>query len=203
MMPWWGLCVVRPTLCCRSIQRAAPWSRFSATGSRGVLATEKEPDPPPRARLSFLSSTATLARLRALANKPMQKVIQYLLDLLTNTCPVGTRPALGRLGAPGPHRGLPAGAGAAGRSPDVAAHRLKHHLNRHLIPDWVPRSFEVPSTENKPKAKGPSVAWVPARKEVRPLAKPGIFSGPLYLRLAPRYQPSLRSPRRQASGQPD
>ena len=31
-----------------------------------------------------------------------------------------TRPTFGRLGASGPHRGLPAGAGAANRAPDAA-----------------------------------------------------------------------------------
>ena len=41
------------------------------------------------------------------------------------------------VGASGPHRGLPAGAGAADRAADVASHRLKHHLNRHPVPDWV------------------------------------------------------------------
>jgi len=38
---------------------------------------------------------------------------------------------------PRPHRGLPAGAAAADRAADVASHRLKHHLNRHPVPDWV------------------------------------------------------------------
>jgi hypothetical protein len=40
-------------------------------------------------------------------------------------------------GEAGPHRGLPPEAGAAGRSADVASHRLKQHLNRHPVPDWV------------------------------------------------------------------
>jgi hypothetical protein len=30
---------------------------------------------------------------------------------------------------------------------DVASHRLKHHLNRHPVPDWVP----VPSAARLPQ----------------------------------------------------
>lgn len=37
----------------------------------------------------------------------------------------------------GPNRGLPAGAAAVDRAPAVAAHRLKHHLNRYPVPEWV------------------------------------------------------------------
>jgi hypothetical protein len=38
---------------------------------------------------------------------------------------------------PRPHRGLPAGAAAADRADVVASHRLKHHLNRYPVPEWM------------------------------------------------------------------
>jgi hypothetical protein len=34
-------------------------------------------------------------------------------------------------------RGLPAGACDADRAPDAASHRLKHHLNRYPVPEWI------------------------------------------------------------------
>ena len=69
----------------------------------------------------------------------MQKVIEHLMVFLNNHLSNG---------APGPHRGLPPGAGAADRAADVASHRLKHHLNRYPVPEWLP---------------APSVAWVHQR----------------------------------------
>jgi hypothetical protein len=46
-------------------------------------------------------------------------------------------PPFGWLGTPGLHLGVPPGAGTTGRAADVAAHRLKHHVNRHPVPEWV------------------------------------------------------------------
>jgi hypothetical protein len=43
----------------------------------------------------------------------------------------------GQAGVVGPNRGLPARAGAADRAPDVASHRLKHHLDYFPVPEWV------------------------------------------------------------------
>jgi hypothetical protein len=41
-------------------------------------------------------------------------------------------------GVPSPDgRGLSVGPPAADRAADVAAHRLKHHLNRHPVADWM------------------------------------------------------------------
>jgi uncharacterized protein YbgA (DUF1722 family) len=71
------------------------------------------------------------------ASEPMQKVIQHLMDFLTNHLSSEDKAYLWYVGAPGPHRGLPAGAIAAHRAPDVASYRLKHHLNRHPVPEWV------------------------------------------------------------------
>jgi hypothetical protein len=44
-------------------------------------------------------------------------------------------PPFGWLGALGLHLGVPPGAGTTGRAPAVAAHLLKHHLNRYTMPD--------------------------------------------------------------------
>jgi hypothetical protein len=55
-------------------------------------------------------------------------MIQRLMDLLKNHLSIR---------APGPHRGLSTGAAAADRTADVASHRLKHHLSRHPVPEWV------------------------------------------------------------------
>jgi len=50
----------------------------------------------------------------------MQKVLQHLMDLLTNHLSSEDNACLGQVGAAGPHRGLPAGAGAADRAADPA-----------------------------------------------------------------------------------
>ena len=50
----------------------------------------------------------------------MQKVLQHLMDLLTNHLSSEDNACLGQVGAAGPHRGLPAGAGAADRASDAA-----------------------------------------------------------------------------------
>ena len=67
----------------------------------------------------------------------MQKLIQHLMDFMTNQLPSEENACLRQVGVSGPHRGLPAGTGAAHRAPDVASHRLKHHLNRYPVPEWV------------------------------------------------------------------
>ena len=50
----------------------------------------------------------------------MQKVLQHVMDLLTNHLSSEDNAWLGQVGAAGPHRGLPAGAGAADRASDAA-----------------------------------------------------------------------------------
>ena len=67
----------------------------------------------------------------------MQKVLQHLMDLLTNHLSSEDNACLGQVGAAGPHRGLPAGDGATDSASDVASHRLKHHLNCYPVPEWV------------------------------------------------------------------
>ena len=67
----------------------------------------------------------------------MQKVLQHLMDLLTNHLSSEDSACLGQVGAAGPHRGLQAGTGATDRAADVASHRLNHHLNRYPVPEWV------------------------------------------------------------------
>jgi hypothetical protein len=57
-------------------------------------------------------------------------VLQHLMGYLKNHLSSEDNAYLRYVGAAGAHRRLPAGAGAADRAPDVAAHRLKHHLNR-------------------------------------------------------------------------
>ncbi len=54
----------------------------------------------------------------------MQKVIQHLMGFLKNHLSSEDKAYLRQVGAPGPHRGLPAGAGAADRAAEVASHRL-------------------------------------------------------------------------------
>jgi uncharacterized protein YbgA (DUF1722 family) len=71
----------------------------------------------------------------------MQKVIQHLMGFLKNHLSSEDNACRWYVGAPGPHRGLPSGAGAAHRAADVASHRLKHYLNRHPVPEWVPVTF--------------------------------------------------------------
>jgi hypothetical protein len=71
-------------------------------------------------------------------------MIQNLMDFLKNHLSIG---------APGPHRGLPPGAGAPDRAAGVASHRLKHHLNRFPVPERV----LVPSAA---WVLVPSAAWV-------------------------------------------
>jgi hypothetical protein len=67
----------------------------------------------------------------------MQKVIEHLMGFLKNHQSSGDNAFRWYIGAPGPHRGLPAGAGAADRAADEASHRLKHHLSRYPLPEWV------------------------------------------------------------------
>ena len=50
----------------------------------------------------------------------MQKVLQHLMDLLTNHLSSEDNACLGQVGAAGPHRGLPAGACAPDRATYVA-----------------------------------------------------------------------------------
>ena len=64
-------------------------------------------------------------------------VLQHLMGYLKNHLSSEDKAYLRQVGAPGPHRGLPPGACATDRTTDVASHRLKHHLNQHLDPDWV------------------------------------------------------------------
>ena len=49
----------------------------------------------------------------------MQKVLQHLMDLLTNHLFSEDNACLGQVGPSGPHRGLPAGAGVADRASDA------------------------------------------------------------------------------------
>jgi len=64
-------------------------------------------------------------------------VLQHLMGYLKKDLSSEDNAYLRQVGAPGPHRGLPAGPGPADRAADVASHRLKHHLNQHPVPDWV------------------------------------------------------------------
>jgi hypothetical protein len=59
-------------------------------------------------------------------------------------------------GAIGAGRGLSVGAAAADRAAEVAAHRLKHYLNRCPVPEWVPV---------------PSAAWVHQQVYLNPYPK--------------------------------
>jgi uncharacterized protein YbgA (DUF1722 family) len=67
----------------------------------------------------------------------MRNVIQYLVGFLKNHLSSEDNACLEQVGAAGPHRGLPAGIAAVDRAADVATHRLKHHLSRHPVPEWV------------------------------------------------------------------
>jgi uncharacterized protein YbgA (DUF1722 family) len=46
--------------------------------------------------------------------------------------------------------------GATDRAADIASHRLKHHLNRYPVPEWVPV---------------PSAAWVHQQVYLNPYPK--------------------------------
>jgi uncharacterized protein YbgA (DUF1722 family) len=83
-------------------------------------------------------------------------VLQHLMGYLKKDLSSEDNAYLRQVGAPGPHRGLPAGPGPADRAADVASHRLKHHLNRYPVPDWVPV---------------PSVAWVHQQVYLNPYPK--------------------------------
>ena len=64
-------------------------------------------------------------------------VLQHLMGYLKKDLSSEDKAYRRYVGAPGPHRGLSPGAGAADRATDVASHRLKHDLNRYPVPDWV------------------------------------------------------------------
>jgi uncharacterized protein YbgA (DUF1722 family) len=67
----------------------------------------------------------------------MQKAIEHLMGFLKNHLSSEDKAYLEYFGDPGPQRGLPPGVIAAHRALDVASYRLKHHLNRYPVPDWV------------------------------------------------------------------
>jgi len=89
----------------------------------------------------------------AAAGAKYVNVLQHLMGYLKNHLSSEDKAYLRKVGASEPDRGLPPGAGATGRAPDVASHRLKHHLNRYPVPGWVPV---------------PSAAWGPQQVYLHP-----------------------------------
>ena len=68
----------------------------------------------------------------------MQTVIEHLMDFLTNHRSSEYKAYLWSVGSSWASSRTTTGRAATpDRAPDVAAHRLKHHLDRHLVPEWV------------------------------------------------------------------
>ncbi len=74
-------------------------------------------------------------------------VLQHLMGYLKKDLSSEDKAYRWYVGAPVPHRGLSPGARATDRAADVAAHLLKHHLNRYPVPEWV---YQQPTLGSSP-----------------------------------------------------